>query len=418
MQQIAALFIVFAVLSSACAKELRLEVRAGGHDRENCPALFPVPIEMADTKSFSLVRESDGKQIAIQRFGPTKARKLMWIIHDRLEAGDKRYYKLVGHETWQRQHKSVHCDNENGKLTISVDGTPVLKFNYAMVEAPEGIDSVYRRSGYFHPVMTPNGSVVTGDFEKDHPHQHGLFNAWVDTTFRERPTDFWNQAKGRGDVEFTGLKHRQVSGSVFAQFAAKLTHVAIIEGDRVPAMEENILVRVFNTKPFLFEIVSRQALTSDDPVHVNEYHYGGFGIRGPSAWLIEKNESKTKPNEDPPAAGGFLTSEHRTREDGNHTRARWVEMHGPVGSSHAGIIVLSAPNNFRAPQTVRLHPTKPYFCFAPMVLGKFTLEPGDSYVSRFRYVVHDGRVDPELAERSWQDLAHPVKVSVAEKIRE
>ena len=416
MQRIAALFIVFVASSFANAAELRLEVRAGGHDRENCPALFPLPSEMADTKSFTLVRESDGKEIASQRFGPAKARKLMWMIHDRLEAGGKRHYKLTSKKTQHQQQKTVRCDDENGKLTISVDGTQVLKFNHATVEAPAGIDTIYRRSGYFHPVMTPNGSVVTGDFEKDHPHQHGLFNAWVNTTFRDKQTDFWNQKKGLGDVEFTEFRNRQVSGPVFAQFSALLTHVAIIDGARVPAMKENIMVRVFNAKPFLFEIVSRQTLASDDPVHVNEHHYGGFGIRGPSAWLIDKNQPTPQAGEDPPAIGAFLTSENRTREDGNHTRARWVEMHGPVGSDHAGIVVLSAPNNFRAPQTVRLHPSKPYFCFAPMVLGKFMVAPGDSYVSRFRYVVHDGEADPELAERSWQDLAHPVKVSVvAEK---
>ena len=60
--------------------------------------------------------------------------------------------------------------------------------------------------------------------------------------------------------------------------------------------------------------------------------------------------------------------------DGNHTRARWVDMHGPIGSQHAGLVVMGAMRNFRAPQTVRLHPNKPYFCFAPMALGEFKLE--------------------------------------------
>ena len=72
--------------------------------------------------------------------------------------------------------------------------------------------------------------MVTGDFEKDHPHQHGVFNAWVNAHFRDAPVDFWNQAKGKGDVEFKAMQHRMTSGPVFAQFTVQLTHVAVREG--------------------------------------------------------------------------------------------------------------------------------------------------------------------------------------------
>jgi hypothetical protein len=166
-------------------------------------------------------------------------------------------------------------------------------------------------------------------------------------------------------------------------------------------------------RPFLFELTSRQRAATVDPVTVNEYHYGGLAVRGPSSWLrpIPRNE-KQSADTDPLAAADFFTSSGRTRIDGNETRARWVEMHGPLGSTHGGLIVLAAPDNFRAPQTVRLHPTKPYFCFAPMQLGAFSIAQTDPYVSRFRFVVHDGAQDPLLAERMWQDLAHPPSIKL------
>ena len=399
------------------AKEIRLELHAGGHDRENCPATFALPDELTDTRSFTLVRESDSKEVPVQRFGIAKNPRIMWMVTDRLKSGARRAYKLIANEGKPARDRRVAIKDDGAKLTVSVEGSAVLRFNHATVEAPEGIDKVYRRSGYLHPVFTPQGNVVTGDFETDHPHQHGIFNAWVNASFRDQPVDFWNQAKGKGDVEFESFQNKR-SGPVFAQFVANLNHVAIRDGKRVPAIKERWQVRVFRSqKPFVFEIVSRQTLASDDPVTVNEYHYGGFGMRGPSEWLLPK-ESKDAAgkdeNTDPVAIGSFKTSEDRTRENGNHTRARWVEMHGPVGSQHAGMIVLSANSNFRAPQTVRLHPTKPYFCFAPMALGEFALEPDQSYQSRYRFVVHDGEQDPKLAERMWQDLAHPPKVRVIE----
>ncbi len=420
--------IILALTSQAIGAEFRLELQAGGHARENCPAIWALPDEVSDTDSLTLVRESDGETIPVQRVGPKNAKKIVWMISDRMEAGKRRTYKLSATPSKSRrrkkqrtnQNRGVMLEDDGSKLTLSVQGSPVLRFNHAVVEAPDGIDPIYRRSGYLHPVFTPQGNVVTGDFEPDHAHQHGIFNAWVNATFRDQPVDFWNQAKGKGDVEFRDIRYK-TSGPVFAQFAAQLVHVAVRDGKRIPAINEVWQVRVYNsTEPFLFEIQSRQTLATDDPVHVNQNRYGGFGIRGPSEWLMNKKdvESNSATSEvtdanttDPVATGEFTTSEGRSRIDGNHTRARWVEMHGPIGSQHAGIIVLSANNNFRAPQTVRLHPSKPYFCFAPMVLGAFSLEPKQTHVQRYRFVTHDGAQDSELAERMWQDLAHPPQIT-------
>ena len=52
----------------------------------------------------------------------------------------------------------------------------------------------------------------------------------------------------------------------------------------------------------------------------------------------------------------------------------------------------------------------PYFCLAPMVLGKFEIAPGRSYTFRCRLHVHDGSPDPEAIERLWNDSAAPPRV--------
>ena len=408
-------FLLFTFTALAQA-ELRLQLHAGGHARENCPVFFTLPEEIKSARSFTLIREADNQEVPVQKSGVKDHPRLAWMITDRLEAGEKRIYKLTANDGRPKRDPRVAIDDDGAKLTVTVEGSPVLRFNHAVVEAPEGIKPIYRRSGYLHPVFSPQGNVVTGDFEPDHAHQHGVFNAFVNASFRDQPVDFWNQAKGLGDVEFESLQFKR-NGPVFAQFAANLVHVVIRDGKRIPAIKERWQLRVYNSqKPFLFEINSRQVLAGDDPVTVNEHRYGGFGIRGPSEWLPRKEAKNDEVAEqsDPPASGDFVTSEGRTRLDGNHTRSRWVEMHGPVGTQHAGIIVLSANGNFRSPQTVRLHPSKPYFCFAPMVLGGFQLEPDDVYAQRYRFVTHDGPPNADLAERMWQDLAHPAKVTVVD----
>jgi len=54
----------------------------------------------------------------------------------------------------------------------------------------------------------------------------------------------------------------------------------------------------------------------------------------------------------------------------------------------------------------------PYFCFSPMVLGEFNIEPQRPLVSRYRLVIHQGKVKPDEINRYYQDFGHPIKVSL------
>jgi hypothetical protein len=65
--------------------------------------------------------------------------------------------------------------------------------------------------------------------------------------------------------------------------------------------------------------------------------------------------------------------------------------------------------NFRAPQHVRIHPDKPYFCFAPMVDGSFKIEPGEKYVSRYRYLITSEAANPDKIEKFWKDYTKAEK---------
>src|SRR5262249_39181820 len=158
-----------------------------------------------------------------------------------------------------------------------------------------------------------------------------------------------------------------------------------------PVLDETWTVRVYELDSHvLVDLESSQTCAGPSPLKVNSYHYGGFGLRGNRAWV----DAMAKGNDPPhPARSGdsdFLTSEGESRRDGNHTRPRWVDLSGRVSGHSAGVAVLDHPGNFRFPQPVRLHPNKPYFCFAPMVLGEFDIVPGRPYVSRYRLLAHDG----------------------------
>ncbi len=86
------------------------------------------------------------------------------------------------------------CVETNDVIRITLRGKPVLTYQKAIVAPPGDMEDLYSRSGYIHPVYSPSGKEVTGDFPVDHPHQHALFFAWTSTTFEGRKVDFWNRS--------------------------------------------------------------------------------------------------------------------------------------------------------------------------------------------------------------------------------
>ena len=90
-------------------------------------------------------------------------------------------------------------------------------------------------------------------------------------------------------------------------------------------------------------------------------------------------------------------------------------MWGEIDGAKAGLAILCHPDNFRAPQPMRLHPTEPFFCYAPQQSGDMEIKPGNTYVSRYRFVVHDGPPDKAELDRLWNDFAKPPVVKLEEK---
>jgi hypothetical protein len=203
-------------------------------------------------------------------------------------------------------------------------------------------------------------------------------------------------------------------GPVLASVRRFLRHVALdAAGEPSKSLEEVWDVRAYDVPGLVVvDIESTQTAAGAEPLTINKYHYGGLGLRGNRAWLDPTAKGEAPPDPAKSARSDFLTSDGKHRGDGNHTRPRWVDLHGEADGAMAGVAILDHPSNYRFPQPVRLHPNKPYFCFAPMVLGEFAIEPGKPYVSRYRIIVHDGPPDPKLLDRLWDDYADPPRVAV------
>jgi len=282
-------------------------------------------------------------------------------------------------------------------IVLQKGSQTILRYNKSIQRPPLGMDPIYASSGYIHPVFTPTGLVASGAFSEDHAHQRGIFMAGTNTTFRGRKVDFWNLHQKLGRTE-----HRKTlstgTSSNSASFTVALNHVATVDNQEIVVLNEIWKVTAHATEGeyFVFDIESRQSLATDDPLIFNEYHYGGMALRGSNLWTpLESN---------PDGTCEFLTSEGHTRIEGNHTHPRWVSMNGMVDGTAANMTVLCHPNNFRFPQAVRIHPKMPYLTFAPMFDGEFSIQPGETYDSAYRYLVTSSNPDPEWIESRWNEF--------------
>lgn len=305
--------------------------------------------------------------------------------------------------------QSLRVEQTDGTIELLAGDSLILAYNKVSPPVPEGIDPLYRRSGCLHPVCTPAGRTVTTMFPYDHAHQHGIFSAWVRTKYDGRDVDFWNMAKGTGRV-----LHNEVV-SVFQKgnsvgFEVDLIHRALSEPATDVLNERwKITAHATDGSYHCFDLESVQTALTSKPLKIRKYHYGGHVLRGPTRWLtaedkgrIAKEQAGSKQPADALEPSDFLNDLGSSREAGNHEHAKWVSLWGEIDGQPVSITVLGHKDNFRAPQAARLHPTKPYFCFAPCVDDEFIIDKKHPLKARYRYLVTDAMPDSKWLEEQWQ----------------
>lgn len=385
------------VASRAADPVFRVTVSAGKIDRAASVVSFAPPGGL--TEVFRLIEAGSGREIPSQREVSGRITFLM----DKLAAGQTANYRLSPGLP-ETRGPGAAAKLEAGVVKLTAGGRPVLNYQGEPGAFPRpDIKPIYRRGGYLHPILTPSGRLVSDDFPPNHIHHHGVWSPWTKTEFEGRHPDFWNMGDGKGTVEFVGFD-RFWHGPVQAGFAARHRFVDLTALEPKTALNETWQLSLFNLPASagysMFELVITQRCATTSPLRLPKYHYGGLGFRGNRAWDGATNTT-------------FLTSEGITdRLKGNETRARWCHVGGLVDGQPAGLAILCHPDNFRAPQPVRLHPTEPFFCFAPSQLGDWEITPGQDYVARYRFLVMDGPANAALIEQAWADYASPMTVKV------
>lgn len=375
-------------LTATAANGQTLKVEAGVHAR--IQTVVSVPILEVMPKNPALLKK-DGTILPLQLSDDGAAT----FILPELKAGKTAEFELLA--LAKPLPETATALEKDGGVSLSVAGKAAVGFVGVVKKLPRAdIAPVFLRGGYLHPLTTPTGNIVTGDYAASHAHHHGVWTAWTKTVFQGRNPDFWNMGARKGKVDCKAVAFSW-SGAVHAGLEAEIEHTDLTSGKPVAALDELWTVKVFASggSHHLVDLVSRQSMAGDGDLRLPEYIYGGLGIRGRAEWDEPKNVF-------------FLTSGGITdRIEANSKPARWIAMYGAADEGMAGIAILGHPENFRAPQPIRVNPAQPFLSFAPQIAGEMKISHGEEYRSAYRFVAFDGEPDKELLERLWHDYAEP-----------
>lgn len=388
-------------------------VDAGKHERIDTPVSAPLPKAARAAGDVRLVETTGGQAVEV----PCQAEqadppRLWWVLGGKTPARGKRTFQLRDGKPAARAGRieARKCEQSLEIVALGANGKDagkVLRYYHAPLAPPEGVSARFARSAFIHPAWSPSGTVLTCNFPRDHYHHKGIWNPWTKASFRGKTIDFWNLGAGKATVRFREYGSID-SGPVFAGFIAKHDHVVDPgKPTEVVALRETWDVRAWNVGGrekgyWVWDIAFTQRCATDDPLTVKKYSYGGMGWRGAAGWYGE-------------AAYG-LTSEGKTRKNGNGTQARWCALGGTVGGKTAGGVLMTHPSNLRYPEPMRVWPTGfkgVFVSFTAAQQGDFEIAPGADHVWRYRFCGHDGKIDPALANRLWAGFAEPPKVTMA-----
>jgi len=332
----------------------------------------------------------------------------LWFVQ---KPYDSTSYNISEIDYITKEGTTMWADKEDGNLKLNSGGKSLVTYRYEMTYPPKGIDSIFRKSGYIHPIITPKGDTLTRIQPPDHYHHYGLWGPWTHTRIDTTRVDFWNLGEGMGTVLFKEFKDTS-SGEVFSAFTAAQEHIDF-KTDAVPqvALNEDLKVRLWNLgreDRYMFDYNTTFKSPLKNGILFEAYRYGGgLGLRFNERWKADNCS--------------VLTSEGKDRLTADGSNARWCIVSGETsdGKGTNGILFMSHPENRMHPEPMRIWPIDGnngrgdmFFEFCPIRHEEWKIEPNKEYKLNYRMVVFDGELKAEEAEAYWQAFANPPKVEI------
>src|SRR5690606_2516081 len=402
------ILVFFGFLAQAWGQEIALMVV--NPPKEKLPAPVPVSVDLdqitylADS-ALALVESVNNKELPVNfQIEQGEKRTLVWMLDQSREG--KRMYKLI-RKSSANNATAITAHMADGTIVLANADRPLLQYNYATLMPPQGVDEIFKRSGFIHPFWSPAGKELTRIQAPDHYHHYGLWNPWTRVEDKGRTVDFWNLEEKQGTVRYANTLSR-ISGPVYGAFKVLHEHVVFEKDAEEIAVNEVQEVKIFQEDDikdvYLADISIDLNGASDHSVILKEYRYGGLGWRATEKWHRDNSE--------------IITSEGLNRKDADGSLARWCIVQGEIDEGYAAVVMMSFPTNYNHPEPLRIWPEDIYdrgdmFAnFSPTKNMDWKLEPGRNYQLNYRFYVSDRKISAEEAEALWQAYAHPPEVRV------
>lgn len=282
---------------------------------------------------------------------------------------------------------------DGGSLALVGPSGVVWRFNYAPeLDVP-----------YFHPLKTLDGRTLTADRPADHLWHHGLWFSWkfIDTV------NYWEHDAPTGrPAGRTAWGNIAISagddGS--ARITMALAYRPATEGENSAALREERTIAVAapdaegtvtidwygNFTAIRDVVLDRTPLPGEPGGQV----WGGYS--GLSARLADGLADRVIMTGDGPI-GEMPDDRYR----GRHTA---MDYSGLVDGEPAGVAILDHPANPRSPTPWYVVRSEPMSFFTPAVLcyGPMSLRAGESFILRYRILVHSGRWDAARLRKEYE----------------
>jgi len=328
----------------------------------------------------------------------------LWFVLKGLSAKNtERKFVLKQEEKAALSKSKVSLKKDYKDLSLTMNDKPILSYRFAVTYPPDSINPMYKRSGYIHPLYSPEGEILTRIQAPDHYHHYGIWGPWTHTHIGNRQVDFWNLADGQGTVQFAGFLSEE-EGAIYSGFEALQQHIDFgALGEDQIALNEILDVRTWNVGEAVWMVDYTTSISCplENGIMLDAYRYGGgVGFRATEKW----NKDNCT----------VLTSDNKTRVDADGSFAKWciVEGESATKERRSGILFMSHPSNRKHPEPMRVWPLDAnnnrgdmYFEFVPIRYDEWKLEPKQKYTLKYRMIIFDGKLDAKTTEMYWNSFA-------------
>jgi len=361
-------------------------------------------------KSIVLIKRFQNKiEVIPYQIDPNQENKI-WFMHTSIDGAKINY--CFENKVDQNEIPLFKYKKENGDLKMSFGNQSLIHYRYEIKLPPKGVDKLYQKSGYIHPVISPKGDTLTRIQPPDHYHHYGVWGPWTRTKIDDVGVDFWNLKDGQGTVLFKGFDNIN-SGPLYGSFIAHQEHINLTpkKGTQL-ALNEKLMVKVWknnNPDQYFIDYTSNFSTPLKNGILFEAYRYGGgLGFRFKEQWNKDNCE--------------VITSEGKNRAAADGTSARWCIVYGDAseGQDSTGVLFMSHPNNQSHPEPMRIWPMNAnkgrgdmFFEFCPIRHKEWKIKPQQSYELNYRMLVFDGKITPQEAEQHWRAFAFQPLIEIS-----